>query len=68
MTDINFLEWFTNELEELFHAYLNSNGDEKEGRKQGIKNFLLAQQKEVEKLIAIKDFNDSVEALLVGII
>lgn len=50
MTDINYLEWFTNELEKLFHAYFNSSGDEKEGRKQGIKNFLLAQQIEVENL------------------
>ncbi|ASO04598.1 hypothetical protein [Arenibacter algicola] len=60
MTNINYLVWFTNELEVLFHAYINSNGDEKEGRKQGIKNFLLAQQKEFEKLIAIKNFNDAV--------
>lgn len=60
MADINYLEWFTNKLEELFYAYLKSNGDEKQGRKKGIKNFLIAQQKEVEKLITIKNFNDAV--------
>lgn len=60
MKDINYLQWFTYELEELFQKYLTSSGDEKEGRKQGIKNFLIAQRNEVKKLVDIKDYNDAV--------
>lgn len=58
MDEIDYLEWFTNELEDLFNSYLSSHGDEKEGRKSGIKNFLAAQKDELEKIISIKDFKD----------
>ena len=60
MADIDYMEWFTEELENLFQAYQGSYGDEKEGRKMGIKNFLSAQKDELEKFIKIKDYKDAV--------
>ncbi len=45
MEDIKYLEWFTKELERQYEAYSIALGNEKEGRKSGIKNFFISQMK-----------------------
>lgn len=53
-----YLKWFANYLEEQFNSYGVSKGDEKEGRREGIKNFLIAQKPKIEKMIDILEFTD----------
>ncbi len=59
MNNIQYLEWFTNRLEEHFDAYSSAHGSEKEGRKEGIKNFIKAQKEKLDKIINIKEFSDA---------